>query len=81
MDSIEYVVRCIPIALVTSSCNWHNNRNQVRTRNNKGASNIGDTDSPFIKEIRLFWDGGLMTIFDQASWFGDTDIFGTVLKE
>ena len=29
--------------------------------NNNGASNIGDTDSPFIKEIRRFWDGGLMT--------------------
>jgi NTE family protein len=33
-----------------------------RTRgNNGGASNIGDTDSPYIKEIRRFWDGGLMT--------------------
>ena len=32
-----------------------------RTRGNNGASNIGETDSLYIKEIRRFWDGGLMT--------------------
>ena len=32
-----------------------------RTRGNNSTSNIGDIDSPFIKEIRRFWDGGLMT--------------------
>ena len=33
-----------------------------RTRgNNGGASNISDTDSLYTKEIRRFWDGGLMT--------------------
>jgi NTE family protein len=31
------------------------------TRGNNGASNIGGTDSLYIKEIRRFWDGGLMT--------------------
>ena len=30
-------------------------------RGNNGATNIGDTDSLYIKEIRPFWDGGLMT--------------------
>jgi NTE family protein len=32
-----------------------------RARGDNGASNIGDTDSLYIKEIRRFWDGGLMT--------------------
>ena len=33
-----------------------------RTRgNNGGASNISDTNSLYTKEIRRFWDGGLMT--------------------
>ena len=32
-----------------------------RTRGNNSTGNIGDIDSPFIKEIRRFWDGGLMT--------------------
>ena len=33
----------------------------TKTRGNNGTSNIGSTDSLYIKEIRRFWDGGLMT--------------------
>ena len=33
----------------------------TKTRGNNGTSNIGGTDSLYIKEIRRFWDGGLMT--------------------
>ena len=36
-----------------------NGRN--KTRGGNGATNVGDTDSLYLKEIRRFWDGGLMT--------------------
>jgi NTE family protein len=42
----------------------HNSRKDIgenKTHGSNGATNIGDTDSLYIKEIRRFWDGGLMT--------------------
>ena len=56
----------------------HSSRNDNggnRTRSNNGASNIHDTDSPFIKEIRRFWDGGLMTNTPLSAVGSATQIF------
>ena len=52
-----------------------------RTRGKNGASNISDIDSLYTKEIRPFWDGGLMTNTPLMQLVLLHRYFRTVLKE